>query len=258
MTRQFLKLLTVSLLIISCEKSDFYIDPDYPTTFKKLPDEEISQMRTSLTNDYPFIRSTLNEFGFCYPSDYYEVIDPPPISHLLTEAESIELAREFILKHPSETSIENLGDLNISRVYSLSEGIHWVVVSSIQKVDTIEVLYADIVFRFKNGELVNCEGNWFPNIYIPDKFNFSESKAKTNIIGKQVTHYGMGGEEYFQTISRSALENSTTDLKIVPIKSADKIELRVAWMIYIPAVSCEVYVDVMTGQIIKQASTLIS
>jgi len=214
-------------------------------------------MRASLSNEYPYIRSTLNEFGFCAPSDYYEVIQPPSNSVLLTEPESIELAKEFVSKHPIETGIENPDDLEISRVYSLSNETYWTVVSSNQKVDTIEVLYADIVFRFDEGELVNCEGNWFPNIYIPNQFNFTESEAKKNIISKQVSHYGWTGE-YFQTISKSSLEDCTTDLKIVSVYSADKIELRVAWMIYIPAVSSNVYVDVMTGKIIRQESTIIA
>lgn len=258
MTRHFFKLMIVSLLIVSCEKNDLYLDPNYPTTINRLSDQIVSQMRTSLLTEYPYLRSTLNEFGFCYPSEYNEGIDPPQTSHLLTETESIELAKEFISKRPLETGVENLDDLSVSEVYSLSGGIHWVVVSSTQKVDTIEVIYTYIIFRFKNGEMVNCEGNWYPDIYIPDKFNFNENTALKHIIGKKVTHYDFGGDKYFLTIPESALENSTIGLKIVPIKSDDKIELRVAWKIYIPEVSCKVYVDIMTGEIIKQEPTIIS
>ena len=258
MSRQFSNLIFFFLLLISCEKNDLYVDPDYPTTFYKLSDEMVSQMRLSLSNDYPYLRSTLNEFGFCYPSDYYDVMNPPSNSHLLTETESIELAKDFISKHPSETGIENLEDLSISKVYSLPGGTHWIVVTSFQKVDTIEVLHTDIAFNFQNGEIISCEGNWFPNIYIPTKFNFNESKAKINIIGKKVSHYDIGGDEYFETITKSAIEKSTADLTIVSIKSADKIEIRVAWMIYVPEVSSKVYVDVMTGKIIRQESTVIS
>jgi len=257
MKRPLYLLLTVSLLSVSCEKRELYIDPYYPTTFKKLSNEEITLMRTSLINDYPYIRSTLSDFGFCIPSDFYDVIKPSPNSHLLTETESIELAKDFVSKHPKETGIENSADLEISRVYSLSKETYWTVVSSLQKVDTIEVLYADIVFRFDEGELVICEGNWFPGIYIPSKFNFSEPEAKNNIVGKQVSHDGWTGK-YFQTISKSSLEDCTTDLNIVPIHSADKIELRIAWMFYIPSVSSKVFVDVMTGKIIMEESTIIA
>jgi hypothetical protein len=250
--------MTLSLLAISCEENDLYIDPNYPTTYYKLANEVVSQRRTSLLNEFKYLHSTLNEFGFCYPSENNEGIDPPPNSHYLTKSESIEMAKDFISKRPSETGVENLDNLNISEAYSLSGGIHWVIVSSTQKVDTIEVIYTDIIFRFKNGEIINCEGNWFPNIYIPDQFNFSAGNAKTHIIGQKVYHLNFSGDEYFQTISKSAIENSTTELKIVPIKSSDKIELRVAWMINIPEVSSKVFVDVMTGKIIKQESELIS
>ena len=258
MIQQFLKMAIFTLLLFSCEKNELNMDPDYPTTYYKRSARVVSQMRTSLLNEYPYLRSTVNEFGFCYPSEYNGGIDPPSISHLLTEMESIEMAKDFISKHPSVTGVENQDNLTISKVYPLSGGIHWVVVSSTQKVDTIEVIYAYIVFRFKNGEMISCVGNWYPDIYIPHQFKFDESNAKTNIIGKKVSHYGFGGNEYFQTISESAIENSTTDLKIVPIISHDKIELRVAWMFYLPAVLSKVYVDVMTGIIIRQESTIIS
>ncbi len=258
MRRQLLKLVTFSLLLIGCEKNDLSIDPDYPTTYYKLPDVLVSQMRTSLLNEYKYLHSTLNEFGFCYPSENNEGTEPPSAVNYLTESKSIEFIKEFITKRTSETGVKNPEDFNISEVYPLSGGIHWVVVSSNQKVDTIDVIYTNIIFRFKNGELVNCEGNWYPDIYIPDKFNFSAGDAKTHIIGEKVSHLGFGGDQYFQTISKSSIENSTADLKIVPVSSPDKIELRVAWMIYLPELSSKVYVDVMTGKIIRQESTIIS
>ena len=257
MKRQLLYLIALYLLVISCENNNLFVDPDYPTTFKRLSDEKLSQLRISLTNEYPYIRSTLNDFGFCWPNEFYEVKNPPSNSHLLTESESIELAKEFVSKHPTETGIENPEDLTISKVYSLSKETLWTVVSSFQKVDTIEVLYSDIVFRFDEGELVNCTGNWFPNIYIPSKFNFTETEAKNNIIGKRVSHFGWTGE-YFETISKSSLEKCRTSLKIVSLRLTDKIELRVAWEIYLPSVSAIVYVDVMTGLIIRQESTIIA
>src|SRR4030042_1228908 len=222
MKRQLLYLIALYLLVISCENNNLFVDPDYPTTFKRLSDEKLSQLRISLTNEYPYIRSTLNDFGFCWPNEFYEVKNPPSNSHLLTESESIELAKEFVSKHTTETGIENPEDLTISKVYSLSKETLWTVVSSFQKVDTIEVLYSDIVFRFDEGELVNCTGNWFPNIYIPSKFNFTETEAKNNIIGKRVSHFGWTGE-YLETISKSSLEKCRTSLKIVSLRLTDKI-----------------------------------
>jgi hypothetical protein len=110
-----------------------------------------------------------------------------------------------------------------------------------------------------NGVLVSCEGNWFPEIYIPDKFNFDESEAKTHLVGQDVTHIDIGGQKYYVTITKPDINNIPGELKIVPIRTDNKIELRVTWMFNIPSpVYCKVYADVMTGEIILQVPTIIS
>jgi len=258
MTKLLITLLTFVLLLLSCERGELHEDPDYPSTYYKIDESDLSQMKSSLASNYEYIKSTINDFGFCYLGENYTITQPPEIPYLLTEADAIQLASKFISEHPIETGIENPENVKISKSYTFPGGTHWTIVSSLQKIDNTEVLYTEIIIKIISGELVSCEGNWFPNIYIPSKFNFSESQAKNHIIGRQVTHYGMGGEEYFETITGSAIESSTADIKILPVKSKEKIELRVTWMIYISDVSCRVYVDVMTGEIVKQSSSLIS
>jgi hypothetical protein len=256
MIRQFLKFAAIVFLLLGCEKTDLYLDPNYPTSFNKLPTDTLSRLRSSLSSKYQYLRSTLNDYGFCYLPDDYIVTNPPSLSNSFTESDAMTLANIFISDHPFETGIQNPEDLTISRSYSLpSIGVtNWTLVSSYQKVDTIEVLYTEIVFRFQNSELINCEGNWYPNIYIPNKFNFNENSAKIHLVDKKITHYDIGGDEYYVTITKTDIDNSTADLKIVPIIRNNKIELRVTWMVHIPGpVFCKVYVDVMSGEIIKQA-----
>ena len=259
MTKMLLRFLPVAFLLVSCERESLYVDPDYPSTYFELPTNVLSTMRTSLSSNYPYLKTSVNQFGFCYWLNDYIDTDPPPIPDLMTEIAANQLAKNFISGQPDETGIKNLDDLVIAKTYSLNGGIYWVVVTSNQKTNNIEVVYTEVVFGITNGVLVSCEGNWFPEIYIPDKFNFNESGAKTTLIGKHVTHYDFGGQKYYVTITKSDINNISGELKIVPVKTDNKIELRVTWMFHLSApVYCKVYADVMTGEIVWQVPTIIS
>jgi hypothetical protein len=259
MSKQLLRFLPVAFLLLSCERINLYVDPMYPSTYLELTASVLSSMRTSLSSNYPYLKTSVNQFGFCYWPDDYISTNPPAIPNILTEAGANQLAGNFISGQPAETGIKNPDDLVIAKTYPLSGGIHWVVVTANQKHDNIEVLNTEIVFRITNGALVSCSGNWFPDIYIPGKFNYNESDAKTTLIGKDITHYNIGGQKYYVTITKPDLNNISGELKIVPCKTDNKIELRVTWMFNIPApVYCRVYADVMTGEIILQEPTIIS
>jgi len=68
MTRHLLKFLLFAFLFISCEKNNY--DSTCPTSFKVVPSESISQMRTSFSSNIKYLTTTLNEFGFsdCFVS----------------------------------------------------------------------------------------------------------------------------------------------------------------------------------------------
>jgi len=260
MTKHLLKFLLFPILLISCEKDNF--DSTYPTTFKVVPSEAISQLRTSFSSNNKYLTTTLNEFGFCGYFGDPLTVDSPPRRDLLTESEAIDLVKNFVSGNRSETGVENPGDLKFTQISSSSGyngTIGWSLKSSYQKVDTIEVLYSEIIFHITNREVTFCIGNWFPDIYIPRNFNFNQNKAKTLLINKVVSHYTIAGQAYYVTISTSDLDNSTIGLKILPITTDDKIELRVGWLINIPGpVYYKIYIDVMTGEIIGQEPTIIS
>jgi len=259
MTKQLLRFLPFIFILVSCERGNLYVDPDYPSTYLEIPTDILLSRRTALESNYPYLKTSLNQFGFCFwPNDYRDT-NPPANSDLLTEVTSTQLAKNFISGHPEETGIKNLEDLVIEKAYPLSGGIHWVVVTSNQKVNNTEVLNTEVVIKMTNGVLVTCEGNWFPEIYIPDKFNFDESGAKTHLVGQDVTHSNIGGDKYYVTITKPDIINISGELKIVPIRTDNNIELRLTWMFNIPSpIHCKIYADVMTGEIILQVPTIIS
>ena len=201
--------------------------------------------------------TSLNEFGFTdYSGDPLSADSPPP-QDPLTESGAIGVVKNFVSRNRSETGVRNPDDLNFTQIftnpgYGGAEG--WILRSSNQKVDTIEVMYSEILFHITNREVTFCIGNWYPYIYIPGNFHVGQNRAKSSLLNKVVTHYSMAGEPYYVTISASDIEKSTTGLKILPLVTDDKIELRVAWLINIPGpVYYKIYIDVMTGAIMDRS-----
>jgi hypothetical protein len=248
-----------SLLFISCEK--ITIDPEYPTTFYKLSNEKLFQMRASFALKNKYLVTSLNEFGFCDWGEDLLQAETPQKTDTLSESQIIEKIKNFVSENPFETGINNPDELKFSKIlYSTGyEGKKFWHCFAPQKVDTIDVMNAEIAFHISNSEITICVGNWYLEIYIPLEFNIDLYAAKKHLIGKKVTHSTFGGEEYHVIISTNDIENSTASLKILPIVNADKIELHVGWEINIPGpVFYKIYVDVMTGTIIGQTPTIIS
>jgi len=114
------------------------------------------------------------------------------------------------------------------------------------------------LFHLENGKVTSCYGNWYPEVFIPSEFNYNQSKAELTLIGKTVSHYTIAGKEYTYTISENNLRNSVCHLKILSKEYEDKIEMRVCWQINVPDVFYILYVDVISGDIVGQAPTIIS
>ena len=251
--------------LISCEKSDspFKNDPNYPTTFDKINSNLLSQIRTDYYQKNKYLITSLTQFGFCGSMEENRVADTPPLLNSLTQTEAIQLVRNFVAVNPGYTGVKNPDDLmfaNISSTSLYQDGsISWSIRSTNQKIDSLEVLNSEIVFTIKRRELIICSGNWFPNIYVPAKANFSQDKAKSLLLNKVVSHLTFGSQKYDVTISSADLNKSTIRLVVIPINTGDRIELRLAWHFNIPGpVYYQMCIDIMTGEIIDQQPTIIS
>ena len=218
-------------------------DTNYPTTIYRLPEETILQMRNDFAQRNPTMISTISQFGFCWPSE--EMINASVSSGSFTEEEAIEAIKEFIGLNP-ETGItdpDNLHFKQISRGVGSNSATTWVITTEDQSINEIEVYKSNIVFNILNRSLLFCNGHYFPNIYVPEKINFDIERAKSQLLGK---------------ITKKHLQECETNLIIVPLRTEEKIELRVAWKIYLSTMYYVYYVDVMTGEIVQEESTEIS
>lgn len=260
MKKSLIVILTFSTLLLSCEKYD--IPENYPTTFRKLSPGIINQMRSSYALKNQYVSSSINDFGFCDLIDDPLNVGTPPFQGIISKSEAIDIVKNFVSLNGDETGVKNPDDLTFSQTTATTGyggSIGWHFRSSNQKVDTIEVMFSEILIHLTNSGVTLCYGNWYPGIIIPSGFNVSQNKALANLKGRVVSHYTIGGTEYHVTISKADLDNSTIGLKILPVEKEDKIELRVSWQINIPGpVFYIIYVDVMTGTIIRQVPTIIS
>jgi len=248
----------MTLLLTNCEKSDLHIDPAYPTTILKLSDATLLEKRTEFALKNKYLRTSLDEFGFCGYADDFEIQkEYAPESDSINEQTAIDLIKKFINDNPKETGVNNVNEFSLLYVKNSSPS-RWYAKSTNQKIDTIEVIDSKIIIDVYNGYIGNCSGNWYPEIFIPSRFNIELDEAKHYLIGKQVTHHGIGDESYTVTITNKDILQSRTSLKILPLRTETKIELRVAWLIYMPnPVNYNIYIDVMTRKIIYQDPTII-
>lgn len=250
-------------LLSSCEKYD--IPADYPTTYSRLSPSEYNQKVISYAAKNNYISSSLDEFGFCgFPDTYDDIVigETPPNQGDFTQSEAIEIIKYFVSNNSSETGIKNPSDLTFPKM-SFSTGFNnslkWYCTGSSQKIDTIEVLYSNIIFHVTNKEISWCVGNWYPEIFVPSEFNISQTKAKSILNKKEVYHSTIAGDKYSVKITQKDLEESKVRLKIYPNLENDKIQLRVCWEINIPGpVYHRMYVDVITGDVVGQVPTIIS
>jgi hypothetical protein len=264
MKNRLLIFLTFIIPLFSCEKSSYLAEnvSNYPTTIKKVEVDRLSSLRTNFAQKNIYLRTSLNEYGFCGFGEDLTTPPDPPVDTTVSKSEAIEIAREFIIKNSQFTGVKDLNDLEFKKVGEMhgfwdgNKG--WHLLTASQRIDTIDVLSTSILINIRGRKVYYCVGNWFPEIYIPKKFNCNQTEARRLLINKTVTHYGWGGPNNV-VITAESLQRSTTSLVVVPIEGKGQIELRLAWGINIPQpVYYIIYVDVINGEIIGQSPTIIS
>jgi uncharacterized repeat protein (TIGR02543 family) len=232
-------------------------DPMYPTTIYRLSEEILLEMRNDFAQRNPDVYTTLNHFGFCAIASGGRNGTPGGF----TKEEAIAAVKEFVARNPEYTGVSNPNDLQFKSITSTvgyNDVLFWYFYAENQIINNMEVDYSGINFYTQSEKLVSCYGNHFPEVYVPEKFNFSVEKAKSQLLGKEVIHLGWTGPYSEGIVTEDLLQQSITELIIVPLKTDEKIELRVAWKIFISSLHHIFEIDVMTGEIIREKPTIIA
>lgn len=130
----------------------------------------------------------------------------------------------------------------------------WSIHFNNQVYKQLEVLNTSIQVGLHSEGVYWIEGHWYPEITIPDCDSVSCNKAKEMIVGTEITWYGYGGDPNVFTVEEISITDSEEKV-VLPFRTSDCIELRVAWRLGIDYLSGDrpswyIYVDTITGEII--------
>jgi hypothetical protein len=265
----FLITLIISLILSGCEKNKTDIS-DYNTA-AGIKSDTISSKNDTISvvtdqletgkiicnNTDPNYPTTVNQNAFCLSlaGSIANIIVPEGI--LSSESEVKGVITDYVTQNPC-TGIKNSKELTFINIQQnrLIGDNGWLAYTSNQMVDSVEVDNTSIFFRIKNKTVIECKGNWFPEIYIPKEFNISKEKALSLLAGKTVSFYSWGGKH---TVTLESVNLSKSDLKLIilPITVGYKTTLRVTWEVDVPApVLYLIYIDVMTGEVIRMGPSV--
>jgi hypothetical protein len=263
------QLIFVSALVVvsSCQKViDLPADTHYPTTFYQMSNSEYGTALAYYFGKNPDIVTGISRFGFCLSiygidKDYYI----PQINKNISLEEAISLAKAYISKNPKETGISDTSLITFQdpiHFWGYDSASFWIMQTQTQVVDSMEIMYSNVTVSITNGIVVQCTGNWYPEIYIPSKFNISSEKALHDLVGKDCGHYGWAGPMPAR-VKQSDLGGSEISKLIYPFTNGSiespqgntKIELRIVYKINLPSTGTIFYIDVMNGMLVAQETT---
>lgn len=257
-------ILILLFLLTGCDDKNVIKEPEikplYPTTIEKVEAGDLARLRYEYHQNNYFICTSLNKFGFSDCCDDFGPVSeesPPAVLRNIPEIQATEWVEKFLLLNYKHTGVSSTNNLMYSskNCEIINSNIFWNFVVSNQKIDSVEVLNSRIVVELENGKVTWCTGNWYPEVYIPQTFNYSSEESKlllldTIIFSEDVQHNVPLNEEN--------LSESVVRLVIFPVETDEKIELKVAWEIFLPFPFYYLfYLDVMTGEIIWKEPTII-
>jgi hypothetical protein len=261
-------ILFILLIFSACNKddNDNPSDPLYPTTIERLNSIDYQNKLTAYKSKNPYLQSDLNQFGFSDVTDNYTKLPAPPNNRFITRQEAYAIVRNFIYLNKQETGIADTTQLRFSgfRQITAAEGhIVTFLQTQEQPVDSLVISFTTVAFRLENDQVVECNNNWFPTVYTPAASFISPDQAITDLVGKEYSLPTMSGSVTGKVVE-SDLVGATAKTIIrqypetVSASTSDRVELRTAYKIHLPAIFTIFYSDVMDGKILASESTIIS
>lgn len=261
--KSYISALVIVVFLQSCKDNELIINynSNYPSSYSKLDSTTYKLMKAKFATDNPFLVTSLTEFGFCGNYDFLYTAPWPIRTTDISKEDAKNIVITFVSQNSNQTGVLNPSDITFknidsSRVYG--GGLDWVLSTGSQKYNGLEVFNSQILFVITNGKMTNCQGNWFPQIYIPSKLNVNEENAKSLLLNKTVYLSDIMGRSIPMTITAKSLEAAEITKMICPVQTADKIKLHVVWQVNIPDVYYVFFLDVMTGETVGSYPTAFS
>jgi len=248
------------ILCIGCTEDEL-TDPNYPTTINPISKQELNLLSDEVWESQIGNCTAIDTlFGYLFSTIDNEVCIDSSWRANFTYAELEAIAADAVARYASFLHVADPTEFEVNDIREL-EGLDynsflaanpdslpwfWIVRSKPQIYEGMEVrgTYLTVVISPQGAASVG--GIWYNTIYVPLSDSISEEKAKENLMGKTLTYSSSK-----LTIGNSTSWSNSKKL-IVPLKQADKIELRVCWALR-PG-NWEVLIDTQTGEQISTIS----
>jgi len=245
------------LLFLSCGDENNVLSTDdqhlgYPTTLFALSAEELRLLEAEFDslNDNK-ISVTLDKYGLI--GTHTSLVIETSNNKITDENQAIRAAEATLVRNSKFTNVSDASLLAVKRTRKVHDD-NWEIHFKNQVYGDIEVIETEIGLRLHEWVYMIWGGHFFRDIIVPSQFLIDEEVAKDSLIGYEIIWYDFGGQQQVYVISSNSFCQAQSDTVIVPLEKDEALELRVAWQVPIAnAISplWYVYVDVMTGDIIK-------
>ena len=224
----------------------------YPTTLKRLSDARIATLQAefeALNNNTVF--GTIGPYGLltCYSIPYGQA---PTGNPLTDEAEVLTLAREALIKNTKFTNVTSSTRLDNYRVIHASATSNWTVEFHFDYYDynqNIPQLFSTISVEV-NREVYCIEYHVYPAMIKLPAAKVAPAEAMTAVLGEVLIYYDFAGQPQEYTVTEESLTIPPSMKWIIPRETSEGMEYHYCWQVDIAEGMWNIYVDVVTGEII--------
>lgn len=253
--------IALTCVLFACSEDQAFPDKQYPTVLDSLESQQIDELFKSLENTAIYNCTQVNPYGFLQfdiqKNTFCEIDDSLEAPY--TEAELGVFAKEAVVRYSAFTHVPDTALLTLNNIKT-NKGVAystymastptvaspaWFVTFNTQKINSLEVRGTLItVLMGPFGELA-INGNWYPEVYIPQTDGLTEEEARQSTWEKT---YTSGSYSIKPTEATTWYPSKKI---IIPMKRSGQIELRVCWALY-PA-NWEITLDSQNGELISTA-----
>lgn len=248
----------LALIAIGCKEEEIG-DPNYPTLYEALSDQELDTQFDQLLNtpvygctlldDYGFFALNLKDTKLCSVNDSVQSVYSINELDSMAKAAALRYSKYTGVEDSSLMILQTVSTYNTSKVLSYEKfrtdypdsfPPAWRLTYLPQTLAGMQVRGTGLTVIIDSSQVVAFGGNWFKTIYIPATDQYDEISARETLYNIKLTYST-------STIRPDEDSNWRTGSKVVvPVTRSGQIEMRICWDLFVG--SWEILVDSQTGE----------
>lgn len=250
---KYLSIILFSSIFIACDGQLLNDAGHYPLELNPLSEEALKE-RADEFHDLSGgkICSELDKYGYTIGKGCMGT-DRPEQS--IDSTKAIDMARSELTDYSKFTNVSEESDLKVTDAHPMprSDNREWKVTIDQQIIQNIPVKNSKIRVWLTADGVYRIDGYWYPKVIIPNQFEVEKQEALQNVIGHTISYSDWTGSKTFTVEESSLPPASSVEAVILPFHEEDKLQLRVAWEIPVPANNpmWNLYLDVMDKQLLQ-------